>query len=828
MTLPLPQLDKRNWSDLLAEGLARIPRRAPDWTDHNLHDPGITLVELLAYKTEQLLYQSNRVSQRLLRNVVGLLDPQTPTSPTSVLWFSYVNAITRLPIGQIFEQQLVGDESHSLVPRRLQITDVSDPSRAQNSNVNDNSRLRTIDLLPLSDITVTTNRDATTDRDTTTDRHATTDRDATTDVTQRLYAGRGFSTPSQARANPPEFTLLGAAPGLLKAPSRDQTPFSQPLFTIALKREVKRQQQQGGVGMPEQGTTSERRTNCQVDASKADDSCVNFGIYFEIESDTPSQTVPPVVLYYSRQGKDVFVQSRSPSHTNPNEDKSIVNPRLQWLSDGVPIDHWSDETGELSRSGIVRLPVDRDVTQIQCKWAGDFPWPAHRVILRIVPNAVRAEHALSARDAELDIVSVARKNQKDRSVFVATRELPADRNGFQTLDLKAPFVGLTVSVHSQTKARREWKHCQSLLSKGQDDQCYEIDGTVLRFGNGKYGAKLPEDCCVCVTCKVLEPTLGISVGTKWKPRWNPASTTEAQVRQEYEANKERAIVCTTIEAPPNSLPDDIDSKFQRQVVRLNASHELRLLAKENGDTLDGLSRRRVLEILAPEVAVAPTDYERLALETPAVRIMRARAVKEVDVDTPGLTGYGAISVLVLPDVNVPDLGYKFFPKEVIDLWKLVSNEPEKRDLRRKSLRESRKVLEERIQKECGSSIERVKAHLQAKQSMGGRLIVSSPKLSLFAVDLIFTSPNLPRMTPEKLLQAYLCPFTGGPNGTGLAWGKPILQGEMTTRLNETLRSMGFGDVTVSCKVQQLTKCFPWSMPLAVLIDSSADKRSGDA
>jgi hypothetical protein len=501
-----------------------------------------------------------------------------------------------------------------------------------------------------------------------------------------------------------------------------------------------------------------------------------------------------------------------------------VNPRLQWLSDGVPIDHWSDETGELSRSGIVRLPVDRDVTKIQCKWAGDFPWPGHRVFLRIVPNAVRAEHALSARDAELDIVSVVPKNQKDRSVFVATRELPADRNGFQTLDLKAPFVGLTVSVHPQKKARREWKHCQSLLSKGQGDQCYEIDGSVLRFGNGKYGAKLPEDCCVCVTCKVLEPTLGVSVGTKWKPRWNPASTTEAQVRQEYEANKERGIVCRTIEAPTNSLPDDIDSKFQRQVVRLNASHELRLLAKGNGDTLDGLSRRRVLEIPAPEVAVAPTDYERLALETPAVRIMRARAVKEVDVDTPGLTGHGAISVLVLPDVNWPDLWYKIFPKEDMDSRTQIHNRPEDQDLRRKSL----KLLEERIQKECGSSIERVKAYLQAKQSIGGRLLVSSPKISLFEIRLTFTPSNLTKMTPENLLQSYLCPFTGGPNGTGLAWGKPILQGEMTTRLNETLRSMGFGDVTVSCKVQQLTKCFPWSMPLAVLIDSFADNSSGDA
>ncbi|MFO1207181.1 MAG: hypothetical protein U1E63_15905 [Burkholderiales bacterium] len=42
-------------------GRARPPGLAPDWTDHNAHDPGITLVELLAWVTEAQLYSLGRM-----------------------------------------------------------------------------------------------------------------------------------------------------------------------------------------------------------------------------------------------------------------------------------------------------------------------------------------------------------------------------------------------------------------------------------------------------------------------------------------------------------------------------------------------------------------------------------------------------------------------------------------------------------------------------------------------------------------------------------------------------------------------------------------------
>jgi hypothetical protein len=62
MPLQLPDLDDRTYDDLVQEALALIPAYAPEWTNHNPSDPGITLVELFAYLSEMLIYRLNRVT----------------------------------------------------------------------------------------------------------------------------------------------------------------------------------------------------------------------------------------------------------------------------------------------------------------------------------------------------------------------------------------------------------------------------------------------------------------------------------------------------------------------------------------------------------------------------------------------------------------------------------------------------------------------------------------------------------------------------------------------------------------------------------------------
>lgn len=51
-----PNLFDKRFADLVEIGRARLPPLAPDWTDHNAHDPGITLMELLAWVAEAQLY----------------------------------------------------------------------------------------------------------------------------------------------------------------------------------------------------------------------------------------------------------------------------------------------------------------------------------------------------------------------------------------------------------------------------------------------------------------------------------------------------------------------------------------------------------------------------------------------------------------------------------------------------------------------------------------------------------------------------------------------------------------------------------------------------
>ena len=79
MKVPLPNLDDRRWTDLVDEGRSLIPLYAPKWTDHNIHDPGITLTELFAWIAEMDIYQLNRIPDRHKRKFLALIGITEPS-----------------------------------------------------------------------------------------------------------------------------------------------------------------------------------------------------------------------------------------------------------------------------------------------------------------------------------------------------------------------------------------------------------------------------------------------------------------------------------------------------------------------------------------------------------------------------------------------------------------------------------------------------------------------------------------------------------------------------------------------------------------------------
>jgi hypothetical protein len=54
-------LANRGFDDLVEAARSRLPALAPGWTDYNIHDPGITLVELLAWTAEAQIYSLARM-----------------------------------------------------------------------------------------------------------------------------------------------------------------------------------------------------------------------------------------------------------------------------------------------------------------------------------------------------------------------------------------------------------------------------------------------------------------------------------------------------------------------------------------------------------------------------------------------------------------------------------------------------------------------------------------------------------------------------------------------------------------------------------------------
>ncbi|NTU81480.1 MAG: putative baseplate assembly protein [Chloroflexales bacterium] len=82
MVLPAPNLDDRRFQDIVDEAKTRISRLCEEWTDHNVSDPGVTLIELFAWMTEMLIFRLNQVPDKsyiTFMELMGVrLEPPEP------------------------------------------------------------------------------------------------------------------------------------------------------------------------------------------------------------------------------------------------------------------------------------------------------------------------------------------------------------------------------------------------------------------------------------------------------------------------------------------------------------------------------------------------------------------------------------------------------------------------------------------------------------------------------------------------------------------------------------------------------------------------------
>jgi predicted phage baseplate assembly protein len=73
MSLPVTNLDDRKFQDLVDEAKRMIPQLCPEWTNHNLSDPGVALIELFAWMTETMLFRLNQAPDVFYTRMLNLL-----------------------------------------------------------------------------------------------------------------------------------------------------------------------------------------------------------------------------------------------------------------------------------------------------------------------------------------------------------------------------------------------------------------------------------------------------------------------------------------------------------------------------------------------------------------------------------------------------------------------------------------------------------------------------------------------------------------------------------------------------------------------------------
>jgi hypothetical protein len=109
------KLDTLQFDEMAEIARSQIPASAPRWTDHNVHDPGIMLTELVAWIADAQIYslaRDRRDERRAYARLMGL-QPGGPVAATGLLWPDPALAVAR---GTVMDSDAICAVTHSDAP----------------------------------------------------------------------------------------------------------------------------------------------------------------------------------------------------------------------------------------------------------------------------------------------------------------------------------------------------------------------------------------------------------------------------------------------------------------------------------------------------------------------------------------------------------------------------------------------------------------------------------------------------------------------------------------------------------------------------------------
>ncbi|MGH8554144.1 MAG: baseplate J/gp47 family protein [Gammaproteobacteria bacterium] len=657
MPLPLPKLDDRRWNDLVEEGRALVPRYAPTWTDHNVHDPGITLMELFAWLTEMTIYRLDRVPETHRRKFLALIgyDPLPPRVAQTTLTFKPEpgTAPFLLPEGAEFKATDVDGQpvrfrtlrDLSMIAVALKAIQVEGVDASGVRGIHDRTQ-DWRDQLPIRALGL----------------------DA--QPGDALYLG---------------FTILPTEVPITLA-FRFQGPGSDREERTRILREAKAQRAVCRPALPE--------IPCNEDIGEVE---------HPIEALPPHHSARLVWETYTGAAPEPWVMLQ-PAAEPQRPDVGEVR----------------DDTRALTLDGIVEINLPSTVVEtalggvaeplfyLRCRLtAGGHDAPP--IVIDIAPTSVIAEQALPFAESltiaagvtpigpapvpgttrrfnvQLDDSSVIRVLEFDPpgalgpAVVVLQYEAPsATVTGRITWELvrvgrgngapnqrmllpRAPVQveSLAFYIH-QDQNWETWIRRDSLDASARTDLHFVLDpmSGEIGFGDGERGRAPSPGTLIFAAYRATRAAQGnVRAESVTRLADSPRNTFwlgafPADVREPLREQLSR-ITTNRVPAMGGADLETLVAATGRAVEVVHA-HErlLEVCAEAECQTLDQLDSQRARVLRAPTRAVNLLDIERLVLEVPGTRIARARAWASIHPAYPCLTAPGVITVVIVPDQPV--------------------------------------------------------------------------------------------------------------------------------------------------------------------------------
>jgi hypothetical protein len=625
MPIPLPNLDDRRWSDLFEDGRANITRYAPQWTDHNLHDPGITIIDLFAWLTEMTNYRLNRVPTRHKRKFLELLgfDLQPPAPAQTMLSFAPAPATAPfvLPAGAEFEG--TDPDQNRISFRILRDTNVQ-PANLQSVQVQDSSGTlvdRTHDFTdgfpiepfgsqPGPGCTLYLGFDALA-------------------VGQLLAIGLRFAGPGNDSAERERIIEEAAEEAEACTPVHTrlqcQTPPAPPEPTLPPHHSV--------------NIVWEAMTPSGWVEVPANDNTRSFTLDGIVEVPLPGslstsvQGTIPTAFFYLRCRIAAGAYDAVPlvldiaANAAPAE-QSIPVTEAFAIKAGIAVAGPAPSPGDL-----VQLLFTSDASGvIQTLTFGSGSGPKTRVLAYTAPTAANP----GSLTIDLELTGIG-------------SGLPG-----QQISLRQPqieFASLSLFTLSGT-AWQQWSPRDDFDSSTRTDFHFACapDTGIIQFGSGERGQTPPANCMILLRYRSTFAAIGnIAPSTVNHDRSSPFNNVYLKSLPAATRDQLKTITTNRAAGSGGSDLETLDDALGRAVEVLHAHERLLDLATASRTvTLDQIDGTVVRSLVSPWRGVNLLDLERLALSVPGTRVARAHGWASLDANFPCLTAPGVVTLVIAP------------------------------------------------------------------------------------------------------------------------------------------------------------------------------------